>query len=93
MAAAVGTGAAKVLLTGLLVRELGGLAPTPLHSRVCAVLVAPVYLGIDHLLSMNTFEPLFWMGCVYCVVLGAEINRADHRYLVPAGAGDSRGSG
>jgi hypothetical protein len=76
-------GTAKVVLTGLLVREFGGRAYAAALACLC-VLVAPVYLGIDHLLSMNAFEPLFWMGCMYCVVLA--INRADHRYLVPAGA-------
>ena len=29
-----------------------------------ATLLAPIYLGLDSILSMNAFEPLFWMGCV-----------------------------
>lgn len=33
-----------------------------------AVLVAPIYLGTDSILSMNAFEPLFWMGCVYLLI-------------------------
>jgi len=33
-----------------------------------AVLVVPIYLGIDSILSMNCFEPLFWMGCVYVLI-------------------------
>lgn len=33
-----------------------------------AVLVAPIYLGVDSILSMNAFEPLFWMGCVHLLI-------------------------
>ena len=33
-----------------------------------SVLVAPIYLGMDSILSMNAFEPLFWMGCVYLLI-------------------------
>ncbi len=33
-----------------------------------AVLVAPIYLGTDSILSMNAFEPLFWTGCVYLLI-------------------------
>jgi len=33
-----------------------------------AVLVVPIYLGIDSILSMNAFEPLFWMGVVYLLI-------------------------
>lgn len=59
---------AKVLLTGLLVRELGGGRFAVMLACLC-VLLAPIYLGIDTLLSMNAFEPLFWMGCVYCLLI------------------------
>ncbi len=53
-----------VLLTGLLVRELGGgrFAQALAGLAVC---VAPGYLALGYYLSMNAFEPLFWMGCVY----------------------------
>src|ERR1051326_9594917 len=56
--------AGTVALTGLIARELGG--------RIWAVtlacigcLSAPVFLGIGNFYSLNVFEPLFWMGCVY----------------------------
>ena len=52
----------KVLLTGLLVRELGG-RRYAIALACVAVIAAPMYLGIDSLLTMNAFEPLFWMGC------------------------------
>jgi hypothetical protein len=32
------------------------------------VIAAPLYLGLDHLLTMNAFEPLFWMGCALIVL-------------------------
>jgi hypothetical protein len=57
---------ARVVLTGLLVREFGGRAWATILACV-AVLLAPVYLGTDNLLTMNSFESLFWMACAYIV--------------------------
>jgi hypothetical protein len=54
-------GAGKVVLTGLLARELGGRRYAQ-GLAALAVVVAPIFLGIDHILTMNAFEPLFWMG-------------------------------
>ena len=54
--------AAKVLLTALLAREIGGRAFAQTLAALAALL-APGFLAIDHLLSMNVFEPLFWIGC------------------------------
>jgi hypothetical protein len=51
----------RVLLTGLIVRELGARRFGILLACVC-VMVAPIYLGLDSLLTMNVFESLFWMG-------------------------------
>jgi Dolichyl-phosphate-mannose-protein mannosyltransferase len=59
--------AGKVLLTGLIARELGGRRYAQVLACV-AVIAAPAYLGIDHLLTMNAFEPLFWMGCAYVAI-------------------------
>jgi 4-amino-4-deoxy-L-arabinose transferase-like glycosyltransferase len=61
------SGAAKVLLTGLIARELGGRRFAQGLAALC-VLLAPGMLALDHFLSMNTFEPLFWMGCAYLVM-------------------------
>jgi len=58
----------KVLLTGLIVRELGGRRYGQVLACV-AVMVAPLYLGIDNLLTMNALEPVFWMGCAYVAIL------------------------
>jgi len=60
-------GAAKIVLAGLLARALGG-GRYAQGLAALAVLVAPIYLGIDHILTMNAFEPLFWMGGALCVV-------------------------
>ncbi|HVN18618.1 MAG TPA: glycosyltransferase family 39 protein, partial [Dongiaceae bacterium] len=60
-------GVAKILLTGLLARDLGG-GPFAQGLAALSVLVAPGFLGIDNLLSMNPFEPLFWMGCAWFVL-------------------------
>jgi len=51
----------RVLLTGLIARELGARRFGMALACVC-VMVAPIYLGLDSLLTMNVFESLFWMG-------------------------------
>ncbi|HET9100035.1 MAG TPA: glycosyltransferase family 39 protein [Acidobacteriaceae bacterium] len=61
-------GAAKVFLTGVLAWQLGGRRIAQVMAMI-AVLIAPVYLGIDSFLSMNSFEPVFWMGCMVVVLL------------------------
>jgi Dolichyl-phosphate-mannose-protein mannosyltransferase len=50
-----------VLLTGLIARELGARRFGIALACLC-VMVAPIYLGMDSLLTMNAFEPLFWMS-------------------------------
>lgn len=61
-------GGAKLLLTGLLAWSLDGKRMAQVLAMI-AVLIAPVYLGIDSFLSMNSFEPVFWMGCVLALIL------------------------
>jgi len=70
-------GALKVLLTGLLVREFGGGRVACAAACLC-VLVAPIYLGIDTLFSMNAFEPVFWMTGALAVVLA--VRRGEPRW-------------
>lgn len=81
-------GAAKVFLTGLLVVEFGGRRFAVALACV-SVLVAPAYLGIDNLLSMNAFEPVFWTLCAYFAVRA--VGRRDARcwlwFGVVAGVG------
>lgn len=60
-------GGLLVLLTGLIVQELGGRLYAQILACV-AVIAAPLYLGLDNLLTMNAFEPLFWMGCALVAI-------------------------
>jgi hypothetical protein len=60
-------GAGMVALTILIARQLGG----GMFAQALAgltILIAPVHLMIDSILSMNAFEPLFWMGCVLILI-------------------------
>ena len=51
-----------VMLAGLIARELG--ARRYAAALACLTVgIAPIYLGLDNLLTMNAFEPVFWMGC------------------------------
>ena len=60
-------GTAEVVLSALIARELGGKRFAQALAAL-AVLVAPGILGGDGLLTMNAFEPLFWMGCAYLLI-------------------------
>lgn len=60
-------GATMVALTVLIARQLGGGAFAQTLAGI-AIVVAPVHLMMDSILSMNAFEPLFWMGCVWVVI-------------------------
>lgn len=70
---------ALILLTGLITHELGGGRFATALACLC-VLVAPIWLIMHTFLSMNAFEPLFWMGCAYVLLL--TINRDDPKQLV-----------
>jgi 4-amino-4-deoxy-L-arabinose transferase-like glycosyltransferase len=52
-------GAAVIYLTGRLARELGGWLFAQGLAAVC-VLIAPVYLNLFHIFTMNGFDFLFW---------------------------------
>jgi hypothetical protein len=54
-------GAAEVAMTALIARELGGRWFAQAVAGI-AVLVAPGILAADNFLSMNAFEPLFWLA-------------------------------
>ncbi|MFZ0799021.1 MAG: glycosyltransferase family 39 protein, partial [Terriglobales bacterium] len=60
-------GAALVALTMLIARELGGGRYAQFLAGLC-ILLCPAFLAIDSLLTMNAFEPLFWMGCILVIV-------------------------
>src|SRR6266436_2878079 len=72
-------GAATVWLTGKLARELGGGAFAQVLAAL-AVICVPIYLVMHHWLTMNAFEPLVWMGCVWCIV--RVLNSGEPRYWI-----------
>lgn len=59
-------GTALVALSILIARELGGERYAQWLTGLVALLCPAVVIG-DSLLTMNAFEPLFWMGCAWIV--------------------------
>ncbi|MFC5865441.1 glycosyltransferase family 39 protein [Acidicapsa dinghuensis] len=49
----------SIVLTGLLARKLGS-KRWAMFLASLAVLVAPIYLTLSHLFTMNAFDPLLW---------------------------------
>ena len=68
----------EVVLTGYITIELGG-RRWAVFFACLSVLVAPIILGNGTRLAMNPFEPLFWMGCIYVLLLA--INRQQPKLL------------
>jgi 4-amino-4-deoxy-L-arabinose transferase-like glycosyltransferase len=60
-------GALLVALTMLMTWRLGGDKFAQALAGLSIIFV-PIYLTMDSLLTMNAFEPLFWMGCIYVVI-------------------------
>ena len=60
-------GAGKVALSMTLARQLGGRRFAQGLTGLC-VLAVPVFLGMDSILCIGAFEPLFLMGCVYALI-------------------------
>jgi dolichyl-phosphate-mannose-protein mannosyltransferase len=54
---------AKILITAWIVREFGGRRYAQILAAT-VMLLCPIYLTMDNFLSMNAFEPVFWMLCV-----------------------------
>lgn len=61
-------GAAAIFLTGVIAWAFGGRRPAQALAMF-GLIVCPQYIGTDGYLSMNSFEPVFWMICVLAVVL------------------------
>jgi hypothetical protein len=74
---------AQILITGLVARELGA-KRFAIFLSCLSVLFAPVILGNATRLSMNPFEPLFWMGAVYFLLRAINFN--EPKFLLAAGA-------
>src|SRR5262249_24293516 len=60
-------GAMTVVLAGMIARELGGRRFAQGLAGL-AVLCPPLYLSMNHYISMNAFEPVFWMACALLVL-------------------------
>lgn len=59
-------GAALIALTMLIARELGGGRYAQSLGGI-AILLCPAFLLTNSLLTMNSFEPLYWMGCIWVI--------------------------
>ena len=75
-------GAALVWLTGKLTREMGG-GRFAQALAALAILPVPFYLIMQHWLTDNAFEPLIWMGCIWCVLRA--INTGNDKYWLGFG--------
>ncbi|MGH9595843.1 MAG: ArnT family glycosyltransferase, partial [Edaphobacter sp.] len=60
-------GAAKVFLTGLLCWTLGG-GRRAAALAMLGVVGGGAYLGLDGFMSMNSFDPVFWMVCALALI-------------------------
>jgi Dolichyl-phosphate-mannose-protein mannosyltransferase len=61
-------GAIAIFLTGIIAWSLGGRRPSQALAML-GLIVAPQYIGTDGYLSMNSWEPVFWMTCVLVLIL------------------------
>ena len=76
-------GGLKVGLTGLLTWQLGGRRVAQMLAMTAAF-AAPVFLTVDNYLSMNSWEPCFWMGCM-AMVLGIASGTLGERWWLAFG--------
>ncbi|MGB7753104.1 MAG: glycosyltransferase family 39 protein [Candidatus Acidiferrales bacterium] len=60
-------GAVVVYATGRITAELGGGLFAQFLAAI-AILFAPAYIAFDTFLSMNAFEPLFWLLCAWIAI-------------------------
>lgn len=74
-------GSVTVGLTGLLAWQLGGRRAAQVLAMT-AILAAPVLLGTANYLSMNAFEPCFWMGALFVVLRIAEGSSRPRAWLL-----------
>ena len=59
-------GTALIALSMLTAREFGGGRYAQFIAGL-SILMAPGFLADDSLLTMNAFEPLYWMGCIWVI--------------------------
>jgi 4-amino-4-deoxy-L-arabinose transferase-like glycosyltransferase len=72
-----------VWLTAQLAREMGG-GGFAQSMAAFAIVPVPIYLILHHWLTMNAFEPLFWMGVVWAAL--RMVRRQQPQYWLVIGA-------
>jgi hypothetical protein len=60
-------GGATVAIGGILAWELGG-GLFAQFLAMLALMATPIFLGLDTILTMNAFDPIFWMGCAWSLI-------------------------
>ncbi|MGE5359024.1 MAG: glycosyltransferase family 39 protein, partial [Bacteroidales bacterium] len=68
------SGAATVVLVGLIARDIGGGRFAQAIACLCAVL-APIWLAVDHFYSMNAFDTFFWSLSAWLLLRALDENR------------------
>ncbi len=58
---------ATVVVTGRMVRRFGGGLVAQALAMI-GIALAPFYLAVGNLLTMNAFEPLLWLGAAYLFI-------------------------
>ncbi len=76
-------GSATIVLAGLLARELGG-GRWAMFLAGLATLLAPIFLALSHLFTMNAFDPLVWTAMAFFLVRLSK--RDSQRLWIPIGA-------
>ena len=66
--------AATVVVTGRMVRRFGG-GFIAQSLAMIGIALAPFFLAVGNLLTMNAFEPLLWLGAAYLFVKADESDR------------------
>ena len=70
-------GALTVFITGMMVKKMGG-RTLAITITSLAVIFAPIYLGMNTVFSMNSFDILLWATAFYLIIL---INKEDKSKL------------
>ena len=73
-------GAAAILLSGLLAHQLGG-RRWAMFLAALATLMAPVFLGLTHIFTMNAFDLVFWTA-IACLIVHIANSGRDRLWLV-----------
>jgi hypothetical protein len=67
-------GAVTLVITGLIVKKLGGGRFAQILAAL-SVIIVPIYLGVNNVYSMNSFDILFWALAAYVIILIIQNNR------------------